>query len=90
MLNFFKLVFLIPIEIYQKFISPFLPKRCRYHPSCSEYAKESIKKFGIFKGLLAAALRILRCSPLFEGGDDYVLEKFNLKELIAKYKGNKK
>ncbi|NBV57420.1 MAG: membrane protein insertion efficiency factor YidD [Bacteroidetes bacterium] len=57
------LVLLIPIWIYQKLISPFLPATCRYSPTCSAYAVEAIKKHGPFYGFYLSARRILSCHP---------------------------
>lgn len=57
------LLLMIPIRIYQKFISPFLPATCRYTPTCSAYAVEALQKHGIVKGLYLAARRILSCHP---------------------------
>ena len=57
------LVLLIPIWIYQKLISPFLPANCRYSPTCSAYAVEAIKKHGPFYGFYLSARRILSCHP---------------------------
>jgi putative membrane protein insertion efficiency factor len=60
------------IRVYQKFISPLFPPSCRFHPTCSEYAIEAISKYGILKGGLKAAWRILRCNPFSKGGFDPV------------------
>lgn len=60
------------IRGYQKGISPFLPPSCRFHPTCSEYAYQSIDKYGIIRGGLKAGWRILRCNPFCEGGFDPV------------------
>ncbi len=60
------------IFVYQKFISPSYMRRCRYYPTCSAYAKESIIVHGTFKGLLFAIFRFLRCNPFFKGGYDPV------------------
>jgi putative membrane protein insertion efficiency factor len=57
------LVLLLPIWIYQKIISPFLPATCRYSPTCSAYAVEAIKKHGPFYGFYLAFRRILSCHP---------------------------
>lgn len=67
-MGFIKYIFILPIRFYQKFISPFLPARCRYYPSCSNYAIEAFSKYGIVIGLLKSVSRILRCNPLFPGG----------------------
>jgi len=60
------------IRFYQRFISPFLPPVCRFQPSCSEYAINSIEKYGVFKGIIKACFRILRCNPFCKGGYDPV------------------
>jgi putative membrane protein insertion efficiency factor len=67
-----KRVLLAPIRLYQRFISPALPKRCRYHPSCSQYAVQAIRSYGILRGLVLASWRILRCNPMSHGGVDFV------------------
>lgn len=66
---------LIPIFIYQKCISPLIPGRCRFYPSCSEYAKEAIKIHDPFKASLLILMRLLKCQPLHAGGFDPVPEK---------------
>lgn len=60
------------IRIYQRTISPMLGDVCRYHPSCSKYAVGAISTHGVFKGVLLAARRLLRCTPLHAGGLDPV------------------
>jgi putative membrane protein insertion efficiency factor len=62
-------IFLIPVFIYQKAISPLLPASCRYVPTCSQYAVEAVMKHGIFRGGWLALRRILRCHPW--GGSGY-------------------
>ncbi len=62
----------LPIKLYQKTVSPLTGQRCRYYPSCSEYAVQSITKFGILRGLVLAGWRLLRCNPLSRGGFDPV------------------
>jgi putative membrane protein insertion efficiency factor len=61
-----------PIELYARAISPLLPRRCRYEPTCSRYASQAITEFGILKGLLLAGWRLLRCNPWSHGGFDPV------------------
>ncbi len=61
-----------PIAFYRRAISPGLPQRCKYHPSCSRYALEAIRRFGILKGSVLAAWRLLRCNPWSHGGVDFV------------------
>lgn len=55
---------------YQRWVGPVLPPACRYWPTCSEYARLAIARWGVFRGGLAAAGRLLRCQPLFPGGID--------------------
>lgn len=60
------------IRIYQYFISPLLPPRCIYQPTCSCYALEAVERFGVVHGLWLAVLRLLRCHPFARGGYDPV------------------
>jgi putative membrane protein insertion efficiency factor len=64
-------LFTAPIRLYQRFVSPMLGPRCRYYPTCSDYAVRSIERFGILRGSVLAAWRLLRCNPLSCGGFDY-------------------
>lgn len=64
-------VLIAPIRLYQRAISPLIPQRCRYHPSCSTYAVGAIREFGPFKGLVLAGWRLLRCNPWSHGGVDH-------------------
>jgi uncharacterized protein len=61
-----------PIVVYQRVISPALPRRCKYEPTCSRYAVEAIREFGILRGLVLAGWRLLRCNPWSHGGYDPV------------------
>ncbi len=63
---------ILPIRGYQRLSSPVFGERCRYYPSCSEYAAQAIERFGILRGLVLAAWRLLRCNPLSHGGFDPV------------------
>lgn len=54
---------LLIIKFYQKCISPLIPNRCRYYPSCSQYAVIALQRFGLLKGSYLAIKRILRCHP---------------------------
>jgi hypothetical protein len=60
------------IRIYQRAVSPLLGRHCRFHPSCSEYTREAIEKYGPAKGILLGGRRLLRCHPFHEGGIDPV------------------
>tara|TARA_B100001123_G_C14941537_1_gene879895 strand:+ start:131 stop:352 length:222 start_codon:yes stop_codon:yes gene_type:complete len=60
------------ILFYQKIISPLLGPSCRFHPTCSEYAKEAIEEHGILRGTLLALKRISKCHPLGDSGFDPV------------------
>jgi putative membrane protein insertion efficiency factor len=67
------------IAIYKRLLSPFLGARCRFHPSCSDYAREAVSRFGAGRGGLLAAWRIVRCQPLCAGGIDPVPETFTMR-----------
>jgi putative membrane protein insertion efficiency factor len=67
-----KKIIIFLISLYQKIISPYLPKSCRFYPTCSEYAKQAINKYGIIKGAVKSVKRLLKCHPLHEGGYDPV------------------
>ena len=60
---------LLLIKIYQTILSPILPSNCRYSPTCSEYTKQSLIKFGLIKGGLISIKRIIKCNPW--GGNGY-------------------
>ena len=60
------------LRTYQVVISPVLPVQCKYHPTCSAYAVEAIRAFGILRGLVLAGWRLLRCNPWSVGGIDRV------------------
>lgn len=62
----------LPIKLYQRVISPAVGSRCKYYPSCSEYAAQAIGRFGILRGLILAGWRLLRCNPWSHGGFDPV------------------
>jgi len=61
-----------PIVVYGKLISPALPRRCKYEPTCSRYAIDAIGAYGILRGVVLAVWRVLRCNPWSDGGYDPV------------------
>jgi putative membrane protein insertion efficiency factor len=61
-----------PIRLYQRVISPALPRRCKYHPTCSAYAVQAIRSYGILRGSVLAVWRLLRSNPFSHGGYDPV------------------
>jgi putative membrane protein insertion efficiency factor len=61
-----------PIVVYQRLISPAFPRRCKYEPTCSRYAAQAIRDYGILRGLILGAWRLLRCNPWSHGGYDPV------------------
>lgn len=60
------------IRFYQRFISPLLGPRCRFYPSCSQYALQAVQKYGAIRGSYLAVWRLLRCNPFNPGGYDPV------------------
>jgi putative membrane protein insertion efficiency factor len=60
---------------YQRWISPLLGARCKYYPSCSEYAVQAIGRYGILRGSVLATWRLVRCNPFSHGGYDPVSEQ---------------
>ena len=63
-------ILLAPVRLYQRFISPALPARCKYHPSCSSYAAQAVRDLGPVRGTVVAAWRLARCNPWSNGGYD--------------------
>jgi uncharacterized protein len=61
----------LPIHAYRVLVSPLLGQRCKYHPSCSCYALDALREFGVLRGLVLAGWRLLRCNPWSRGGVDY-------------------
>jgi putative membrane protein insertion efficiency factor len=61
-----------PIRLSQRFISPLLPRRCKYEPTCSAYAVDAVRSFGALRGSVLAIWRLLRCNPFSDGGHDPV------------------
>ena len=70
-----KKIFIDLLCIYKKFFSPFFEQKgikCKYYPSCSEYCKQAVEKYGIIKGVFYGVKRIVRCNPFSKGGYDPV------------------
>ncbi len=72
MSSVFLRVLILMIRLYQVTISPFIGKNCRFLPTCSDYAIESLKLHGFFKGIYLGIRRILKCHPFHSGGVDEV------------------
>lgn len=64
--------FVLLITFYQRLLSPLIRSRCRFYPSCSSYARETMERHGLFFGIFYTIKRLLRCHPLCEGGHDPV------------------
>jgi putative membrane protein insertion efficiency factor len=65
-------VFIVLIRAYQFVLSPMLGQRCKYYPSCSNYAIEALRVHGVVRGAGLATWRVLRCNPFSDGGVDPV------------------
>ncbi|PYT28612.1 MAG: membrane protein insertion efficiency factor YidD [Acidobacteria bacterium] len=60
------------LRVYKRFVSPVLPAACRFHPTCSEYMREAIEKYGVARGGWLGIKRLARCHPFHAGGVDMV------------------
>ena len=60
------------LGVYKAVVSPFLPPACRFEPTCSEYARQAVEKYGAVRGTWMGIKRILRCQPFCKGGHDPV------------------
>jgi len=65
------------IRGYQLVLSPWLGRQCRFVPTCSQYTREAIERFGALRGGWLGLRRVLRCQPLCKGGVDFVPEQFS-------------
>ena len=65
-----KKILLYLLKFYQKCISPYFGRRCRFYPTCSEYSRQAITKYGAIKGTFLSVKRILKCHPFHKGGYD--------------------
>ena len=77
-----KKLFVLPIKFYRYFISPLFPPSCRFTPTCSQYAIESIEEFGVFKGGVLAIKRISKCHPWHNERIVYINLYVNTKHII--------
>ncbi len=66
---------IVLIRVYQRAISPLLGPHCRFNPTCSHYGIEALRRFGVVKGSWLTVKRVLKCHPLYAGGDDPVPPK---------------
>lgn len=60
---------------YQRLVSPLLPARCKFYPSCSQYAVEALREHGFLRGVVLSAWRLLRCNPWSHGGVDHAADQ---------------
>lgn len=67
-----KAVLLSAVWIYRRFVSPWFPPVCRFHPTCSQYVEDAIRRHGVLRGSLLAARRLARCRPMGPHGFDPV------------------
>ena len=66
---------LLPLHLYRRVISPAIGPRCRYHPSCSQYALDAVRTHGLIRGGVLAVWRVMRCNPWSHGGFDPVADQ---------------
>lgn len=70
-------IVILMLQCYKRFLSPLLGSRCRFHPSCSDYTRVAVARFGALRGGWLGLLRIARCQPLSAGGLDPVPDTFH-------------
>ncbi len=84
-LIFLRRVYLLPVSLYRKFISPLKPmSSCRFTPTCSRYAVDAVMEWGIVIGTLMAVWRIMRCNPFSAGGEDPVPTRRDVWNIIRR------
>ena len=66
---------LLPVHLYRRTISPLIPNRCKYYPSCSAYAVEAVRELGPIRGVIVAGWRLARCNPWSLGGVDELADR---------------
>jgi len=60
------------LKVYNRAVSPYVPGMCKYHPSCSQYSRQALERYGVGKGVMLTARRLARCHPGRQGGYDPV------------------
>jgi putative membrane protein insertion efficiency factor len=68
-------IVLLPLGAYRRLISPALPARCKYYPTCSAYAEQAVRELGVLRGSILAAWRLARCNPWSHGGVDELADR---------------
>jgi uncharacterized protein len=63
------------LRLYQLWLSPLFPNTCKYHPSCSQYAVDALRRYGLLRGGVLAVWRLLRCNPWSPGGVDHARDQ---------------
>ena len=63
------------VWLYRRFVSPLVAPRCKYHPTCSQYAVDALRRYGALRGTALAAWRLLRCNPWSHGGVDHAADQ---------------
>jgi putative membrane protein insertion efficiency factor len=71
------------LNAYKRWISPLLPPACRFHPTCSDYARDAVTLHGVWRGVGLTSWRLLRCQPFSRGGFDPVPEKSGSRGRVA-------
>ena len=65
----------LPVHAYRLLVSPLLGSRCKYHPTCSRYALDALRDYGVARGLVLAGWRLRRCTPWSHGGVDHARDQ---------------
>lgn len=76
------------IDLYRRFLSPILGSNCRFHPSCSSYARQALLTHGLAAGLALSVWRVLRCQPFCQGGFDPVPEENPIRRVLSRLRGS--
>ncbi len=63
------------VHLYRRLVSPLIAPRCKYHPTCSQYALDALREYGFLRGCVLVGWRILRCNPWSHGGVDYARDQ---------------